>query len=59
MCNGLLTIGQQKRVKTHYVAFGELGMRAAAGAMALAGSDQDWTVLFPYVYTMQTSEKDD
>jgi ribonuclease HI len=59
VCDGLLTIGQQKRVKTHYVAFGELDMRAAAGAMALAGSDQDWTALFPYVCTMQTSEKDD
>jgi hypothetical protein len=59
VCDGLLTMGQQKRVKTHYVAFGELDMRAAAGAMALAGSDQDWTALFPYVCTIQTLEKDD
>jgi hypothetical protein len=39
--NGLLTLGKQKRVKTHYANLGELDMRVAGGALALSGADQD------------------
>jgi ribonuclease HI len=59
VCDGLLTIGQQKRVKTHYTVLGELDMRVAGAAMALAGSDQDWTALLPYVCAVQAAADED
>ncbi len=55
---GRLTLEKQKRVKTHYVALGELDKRVAEGAMALAEQGQDWTALVPFVCVSQVAEED-